>query len=143
MVHLNQRQSHSTRFDFSQHGRAQISNELMRYDKYQNIGIFGRLDHVRHSSDVFRQLVTSQVLDILMCRVYDFRQLSTVDHFLVDVHGNIIIKGGQPLAIVSNDLCNGRPPETWNLNFYIFPIQYIIKKSKQCKVNLCYIMGVK
>lgn len=60
--------------------------------------------------DILRQLVSGQVLDVLVCAVDDFGEFLAVDSFLEHVHGDPVVEVRQPLGVEADDLGDGRAP---------------------------------
>lgn len=64
--------------------------------------------HATH--DIGRQLVSGEVLDVLVVDVYYLRQFSAVHHLLEHPHVHRVVKLGIPGSIAPHDLGDGRAP---------------------------------
>lgn len=60
--------------------------------------------------DVLGQLVSRQVLDVLVRAVDDLGELFAVDLLLKHVHRDAILERGQPFGVHADDFGNGRAP---------------------------------
>ena len=86
--------------------------------------------------NVLGELDAWKILDVLVVRVDNLGELASVDHFLVDVHGNARIKHFWVLQdVVSDNLCDGGAPATNRTNKPKQSVrQCTLEQNKQVKV---------
>lgn len=85
----------------------------VRQNEDENVSVTGGAEQIRVGDNVHRELVSRQVLDVLMLCVDNLTQLATIHHFLVDVHANFIRKVRVFSGIGANDLGDSRAPVRW------------------------------